>query len=239
MERAQPGFTGTPIIEIDGTFAGQEVSGLQLTTDATGSTIEGLDITGFSSRDGIDIDASGVQVVGNYLGFNTAGNAAANEYGVFLAASGNTVGGTTVASRNVISGNSIDGVGVSGSSNVIEGNYIGTDPSGTIALPNSAGGVSLDDASGNTVGGTTTGAANIISENVGDGVTVASDGTAPASGNVIEGNEISGNADTGITIGNASGNTVGGTTAGAANVVSGNMGDGVMVSSYGTRARVG
>ena len=44
----------------------------------------------------------------------------------------------------------------------------------------------INDASGNTVGGTTSGAGNVISANIESGVLIESDGVAPASNNVIE-----------------------------------------------------
>jgi hypothetical protein len=57
----------------------------------------------------------------------------------------------------VISGNLVGVaiVGTSASGNVVQGNFIGTDSSGLNPLPNSQEGVSIIDASGNTIGGTT------------------------------------------------------------------------------------
>src|SRR5262249_57198456 len=72
-------------------------------------------------------------------------------------ASNNVVGGPTAAQRNAISGNSGNGIeifafGTNVSGNVIAGNYIGTDVTGTAALPNAADGVlTTNGASGNTV----------------------------------------------------------------------------------------
>ena len=84
------------------------------------------------------------------------------------------VGGTTPAARNVISGNACNAVFVSGANgNRIQGNYIGTDKTGTKGLANGdlvCAAVFINDASGNTVGGTTAGARNVISGNAFDGV---------------------------------------------------------------------
>ena len=85
------------------------------------------------------------------------------------------VGGTTPAARNVISGNAFNAVFVSeANGNRIQGNYIGTDKSGTKSLPNGdefvCSAVLITDSSGNTVGGTTAGARNLISGNASDGV---------------------------------------------------------------------
>ena len=61
----------------------------------------------------------------------------------------NTIGGTDAAARNIISGNAANGVGIGGGGNtpqqpdqnVIEGNYIGTDVTGMVALGNRFDGV--------------------------------------------------------------------------------------------------
>ena len=98
-----------------------------------------------------------------------SGNA---EAGITIGASGNTIGGTTPAERNVIAGTvagSATGVIVqSGSNNLIEGNFIGTNAAGTGALPNGAG-IDVTGGTGNTIGGATstpgTGAGNVISGN--------------------------------------------------------------------------
>ena len=53
--------------------------------------------------------------------------------------------------------------------NVVEGNYIGTDVTGTVALANALAGVAITastiPASNNTIGGTTPAARNVISGN--------------------------------------------------------------------------
>src|SRR5205814_1904684 len=72
---------------------------------------------------------------------------------------------------------------VTGSGNRVEGNYLGTDAAGTAGVPN-ASGVWIEGA-GNTVGGTTAGARNVISGNVRLGVVIDGPG---ASGNVVQGN---------------------------------------------------
>ncbi len=67
----------------------------------------------------------------------------------------------------MISGNLV-GVEIDGATstqNLIEGNLIGTDKSGTAELGNSNEGVLIEGAFGNTVGGTTSAARNVISAN--------------------------------------------------------------------------
>ncbi len=121
-----------------------------------------------------------------------------------------------------------------GSGNVIEGNYIGTDVTGTVALGGNTA-IQIETAN-NTVGGTVAGAGNLVSGNSSSGVIFY--GSA-ATGNTVVGNFIGTNAagtaplsnhGDGIEILNgASGNTIGGTSAGARNVVSGNLGIGVNI----------
>ena len=110
----------------------------------------------------------------------------------------NIIGGTTAGAANVIAGNT-DGVYLSGSGatgNLIEGNFIGTNSGGADQLGNSGDGVAIDgDASNNTIGGTASGAANIIAYNGGAGVDVLS-----GVGNSILSNSISSNAGTGIVL---------------------------------------
>ncbi len=100
--------------------------------------------------------------------------------------------------RNVISGNNNQGVllddGASG--NLVEGNYIGTDITGNNRLGNNGGGVVLYDAPQNTIGGSASGAGNLISGNGNDGIQVSSSDNGPGSlSTVIQGNMIGVNAD--------------------------------------------
>ena len=70
----QPGYAGSPLIELSGSSAGAGVNGLTVT--AGNSTIEGLVIDSFSG-DGIDLTGAAAQndtISGNYIGTNAAGN---------------------------------------------------------------------------------------------------------------------------------------------------------------------
>ena len=141
--------------------------------------------------------------------------------------------GVDAAARNVISGNSTDGVEITGSGttgNIVAGNYIGTDITGTVAIANGSDGVEIDtSASGNTIGGTTgtpgTGAGNVISGNTVDGVAIDVSGT---SDNVVAGNLIGtnaagtaalGNTSDGVYLSDTTGNTIGGPTAASRNII--------------------
>ena len=83
-------------------------------------------------------------VEGNYIGTNATGTAAVanNIWRLSSNAPNNTIGGTTAGARNVISGNCVVRCfhqRVYGFGNVVEGNYIGTNATGTAAVANQYG----------------------------------------------------------------------------------------------------
>ncbi len=88
-----------------------------------------------------------------------------------------TIGGTATGAGNLISGNLGYGVtitisqitGVTPTGDVVQGNQIGTDITGTVALPDNGGVDITDSADDNTIGGTAAGAGNIIAFNTGNG----------------------------------------------------------------------
>ncbi|MBI3949247.1 MAG: HYR domain-containing protein [Acidobacteria bacterium] len=250
----QPGFPGSPIVEINGNGVG---IGLLIGGDTTAAVIRGLVINRLSSNVGHEIRISGGSglrptfniVEGNYVGTNVAGTATFMDVGstdgVFIGlANNNTIGGTTEAARNLISGHRRRGVAIAGGggaadSNVVKGNFIGTDVTGTVILGNGDGD-NLDSnievrTPNNTIGGTEAGARNLVSGGNLDGIVLLS----TASGNLIQGNligtDINGTADLGNVrdgINNDQGglNTIGGTSPAARNIISGNGRRGVSLS---------
>src|SRR5262249_48218784 len=126
---------------------------------------------------------------GNYIGVDVTGTVAmGNGTGVDIEAAaspGTVIGGLGASQRNIISGNFGDGVvNFGGSGVLIEGNYVGTDVSGTHALGN-GNGVEIQGTL-NTVGGTVKRASNLISGNSSVGVLLPRNST----GNLIQGNLI-------------------------------------------------
>jgi parallel beta-helix repeat protein len=214
----QPGFAGTPVIVLYGSNAGSGAAGIVI--NAGSSTVRGLDIYFFLGSGMVLNGMGGNRIEGNFSGTDPTGTVSFPNSGVGLAvlnSMNNIIGGTTPAARNVISGNSSSassGVLITGDGNVVQGNFVGTDASGTVALANGGAGVFVADGRNNLIGGTMPGAGNIISGNYVNGITVDS-GTA---GTLIVGNKIGtneagtaavGNAGDGIGIYNgASGNTV-------------------------------
>jgi len=196
----QPGYSaGHPVIVLDGRNAGSSVSGLDVA--ASNVTVEGLAVDNFTSC-GISVDAGdGAVIQGNYIGVDATGTTAQpNTFGACVNGSGvtnATIGGTTSAARNVISGNTRAGVYIfQGNGTTIEGNYIGVDATGATALANGGNGVAVNPRIQNTtIGGTTAGAGNVISDNAVAGVALSG-----GSGSVVAGNEIAHNRGTGVAV---------------------------------------
>jgi hypothetical protein len=224
---------------------------VQLTDGAHNNSITYDVISGNSSGTAAAVhlndDSYGNLVASNLIGTDSAGTKALgnNGSGVIIdgGSYGNTIGGTAVGAANLISGNEFDGVHIdgAGAGNLVVGNLIGTDITGTKALGNGDYGVQIQQSNSSTIGGTTTGAMNVISDSGEAGVEMDS-GSAF---NLVEGNHVGnvvykgssllGNDEQGVLIqGGSDFNTIGGTTTAARNVISGNVGYGVEItgSSY-------
>ncbi len=213
---SQPGYAGTPLIELNG---GQVGGGDGLTITGLGVKIRGLDIDSFSQGAGIHLTGAGSTgdwMYGNFLGTDPTGTQAEpDDYGVEIdgGASGNLIGTNgdginDAAERNLISGNLIAGVWINGQGtdgNAIAGNFIGTSVTGDVALDNGTapvyysaggtigGGVVIEGgASGNRIGtdGNSLDDAsqrNVIAGSDNDGIDIAGAGT---DGNIVAGNFI-------------------------------------------------
>ena len=215
---SQPGYSGTPLIAINGSKAGPNAEGLTIT--GNNGDYVGLAIAQFSG-DGMLVEGNGNTIASDYVGLRATGSADGNSgSGIIIRnASNNTIGSLTSGDGDVISANGWRGVwidGASSSGNVVEGNKIGTNIPGTVALPNGGDGVSIVNAPNNTIGGTAAGASNLISGDTRVGIWI--DGTT-ASGNFVEGNMIGTNAKGSQRLGNglsgvmtegAPNNTIGG-----------------------------
>jgi uncharacterized repeat protein (TIGR01451 family) len=232
-----PDFAGTPVVEIDGSPGGGTAL---LVLDGGAATLRGLVVRGRAGNAGILLQSAANVVRGCYVGTNAAGTAAApNGLGIAVAGDGataNVIGGTSPGDGNVISGQS-PGTGIdlhNTTSNVIQGNFIGTDVSGTVAIPNTFG-INIEVLGGNVIGGAAAGEGHVISGNDNTGLRISG-----ANGNVVEGNLIGldatgagdlGNGNQGIRVDNAILNTIGGLAAGAGNVIAGNGDVGIRLAS--------
>jgi titin len=231
---------------ICGNYIGTDVTG----TKAIANTLAGVRIQGCSnvvggvtagsgnvisgnSQIGIWLvgsngNAAGNLVQGNLIGLDATGTNALGNGTAGIGISGaaaNQIGGPAAGARNVISANGGWGIflitnGASG--NQVQGNFIGTDASGTLARGNLYDGIYLQQAGTNLIGGSVAGAGNLISANSNRGVWLTN-----SSWNVIQGNFIGTQADGTNSLGNvwhgidldanSTNNTVGGVAAGAGN----------------------
>jgi parallel beta-helix repeat protein len=247
---------GTNIIQ--GNFIGTDTTGLAnrangehgvFINSSSGNQIGGTNtaarnVISGNSDTGVYLLASGDNVVqGNYIGVNFNGNVDLGNLnnGITLYNSfANRVGGTTAGARNIISGNDGSGIylfGGAATSNLVQGNYVGTDASGSAVLSNTADGITFFGAASNTIGGTNTGAGNIISGNGKAGIFL---NQTSVGANLVQGNLIGtdvtgkvalGNTFAGITISGASSNLIGGTVSAARNVLAGNKQDGIFITT--------
>ncbi len=247
---SQPGAVANSLAVGDNAVILIEVNGAAITSGlgafvlrAGASTLRGLALVGAQASaagtlDGIEIDTMGGNtIVGNFIGLDATGTTAhGNGAGIMAFGSpNNVIGGTAPADRNVISGNTQYGVALDGSaSNSVVGNYIGTDLSGTVAIPNAIAGVYVEtSSSGTIIGGTLSGAGNVISGNSGDGLAI--DANHPTmQGNLIgvdaKGTGVLGNLIFGIQVQGGTNNVIGGQQPGAANIID-NNGTGIQVSA--------
>ena len=166
-----------------------------------------------SSEDGIYVfNVTGgpftgpVVISGNKIGTNAAATAAIpnGSNGIRNQRMENTViGGATAAEANIIGGNIESGIDLDSQTVVgvtVQGNFIGTDTTGTIDLGNGDHGVFVDDANDCTIGGSGTGEGNTIAFNGDDGVRVSGTVVAQGEGNRISRNRIFSNVDLGINL---------------------------------------
>ncbi|PYK26753.1 MAG: hypothetical protein DME59_06690 [Verrucomicrobia bacterium] len=187
---------------------------------------------------------TGNVVQGDLIGTDVTGTLALGntDRGVFVNGSNNVIGGTTVDARNIISANArgVDLFG--GSNNTVQGNFIGTDVTGTIALPNPNVGVNINGTTNNVIGGLTATPGmppgNLISGN-GNATVGVWLGSSSAQANVIQGNIIGADITGTQPLGNLTGiqidgpdNTVGGTAAGAGNIIAFNGGGTPVCSAF-------
>ena len=288
----QPGYGGSPLIELDGGQAGLGAVGLDdvaggsifealaigrfradgiRLSGAVGSAVEGcfvgLDASGTIPRGnhlsgiavtsgahriggaapglgnviagqtiGITIDSTtpGNVVLGNLVGLRVDGISTASSLGIDARAPATTIGGPGPGEGNVVSGHQGDAIHISAGSDgsALQGNRIGTDAEGALAIPNTANGISIAGANGVLVGGTEPGAGNLISGNGGSAIVIQ------GVGNLVLGNRLGTDATgavpipngVGVRLGEAVGTWIGGLGAGEANLIAFQTGSGVVIS---------
>ncbi len=181
-------------------------------------------------------------ILGNTIGGATDDDATLNNGGSGIhtnSTDGVTIGDGTTAGANLISGNNGPGIHLQyGSGAVVRGNIIGS----TSMLPvhaTNATGVLIEGSYSNRIGGSGAGDRNVISGNTGDGVSLISGSSSNVVVNNAIGTDAAGlaaraNGGNGVSLlGGASYNYIGSTTD-LGNVISGNRGNGVLISDLNT-----
>lgn len=211
------------------------ILGSYVVGSSNGTTIGGLtpasrNIISGNGKVNLHIEPSnGNLIVGNFVGTDATGAAALTsnpiEAGIFAFASGdNTIGGNSANARNIVSGNNGQGILIAQGSLTtrIQGNYIGTDVTGTVAVANAFG--------LGAYGGSFDITGNVISGNQGAGLEITD---AIVHGNLIgtdyTGTKALGNGGRAVTMRTS---RLGGTTAADRNIIA-NNGDGVFALSGG------
>jgi hypothetical protein len=228
----QPGYSGTPIVEIDGSgcyAAGVHgCIGLQLV--GGNSTVKGLVVNNYSNHDNsqglgtaaaISLASANNTVVNCFVGTDVTGNSTRhNDVGIRIeyGANNNAIGtgAGSWATRNLITGND-RGIESTWNATVktfgtsIRGNWVGTNASGVPMPLANYWGVYLDDLGGGTVGGTQPGDGNLFT----DRMAVTSCNNVKFQGNHFG---VSGTYSySSISLGFSNGNVIGGTAPGAGN----------------------
>ena len=187
------------------------------------ATIDGYSQTGATANNATAMTNAVLKIE---LDGATAG---ATSNGLSVSAATATVRGLAI---NRFTGN---GINLSGGNQMVAGNFIGTDVSGTLDLGNSGHGIASSGFSG-SIGGSTPADVNLISGNDGDGIAFSSSNSDLVLGNFIgtaaNGTSALGNTGNGISFtgGGSVFNTVGGTQSADRNVIAFNGGDGVQLS---------
>jgi Domain of unknown function (DUF4394)/Calx-beta domain/Domain of unknown function (DUF4214) len=222
---SQPGFGASPLIELNGqTFMLGAPNGVNpgighaLDITAGLCIVRGLRMNNFGGAALVLRTNGGNLIQGNYFG--TEGP---SSEGIYIGSSNNIIGGTTGAERNVVATHPFSGIDVDGILNRIQGNYIGTDETGTVARGAGTGLKIL--GSNNIIGGTSAGAGNLLSGNL-TNLLISSHHTT-VMGNRI-GTDFTGN----VAIGTGDGIIVGGDHNQISdNQISGNPGTGVVLNT--------
>ncbi|MEM9543953.1 MAG: S8 family serine peptidase, partial [Cyanobacteria bacterium P01_E01_bin.42] len=157
----QDQFTNTPIVELDGSLAGNSQGFRMVTSD---SKIQGFVINHFEI--GLTLYGNNNKIQGNFIGTDVTGTKILGNSidGIRILGSNNWIGGIIEGSENLISGNQ-HGVKIQSNDNIIQGNLIGTDITGTKILGNDYNGITIEQGTNNLIGGTIERSENLISGN--------------------------------------------------------------------------
>ncbi len=134
-----------------------------LLSGGTDAVISGNALGGLAN--GIALFGSGHTVRGNFIGADATGTVkfGFSEEGISTIGNGYTIGGTSAGDGNVVAG-STPGISLGGTNHVVQGNFLGTDVTGTLDLGNDTTGLSAFGGD-HVIGGLGAGEANTIAFN--------------------------------------------------------------------------
>ena len=214
--RIQGNFIGTDVtgtvalgnhfntgVDVDFAASATQIGGLTSTPGMPpGNVISGSGV-GLQVGTGSN-NVTNTAVMGNLIGTDASGtNGLGNLTGITIVDPSNTIGGTDPLARNIISANgtgiNLGGTEAGAQNNKVQGNFIGTDITGTQLLGNGGDGV-FALAPNNTIGGISVvpgqNPGNLIAGNGGRGVHILGTGIA------VLGNSIHSNGSLGIELEN-------------------------------------
>jgi CSLREA domain-containing protein len=247
VNSAPVGDDAVILIELDASNLTQPaiyLSGPLSGGDSSGSTIQGLVISHIGNgTSGICATCYGGGsdnhiITGNFIGTNAAGTATtspnAGNAVDLNGSTGTVIGGTTPDKRNVMAAGGGPVYLTSSNNNTVQGNYIGVDKTGTVALT-SGRGISIEVGSGNLIGGAATGAGNVVGNWSDYGIILQS-----GSDNLIQGNLVGTDATGTVRLGGGNygvadysgagtGNKIGGAADGEGNLIDGATISGVVL----------
>jgi Dockerin type I domain len=238
--------TGSTFAVADGTTAIQLNAGTGNVIGGTAPADRNVIVGGGSGGRVINLGvggAGGTVLQGNYIGVNAAGTTALHAFtgsnstirAGTSSSGGNVIGGSVPGAGNVIVGFDTSVIDLASPNNLVQGNYIGTNATGTAGLGGQTGiflndenGASNNAITGNLISGMATGIFALISNSTGTVIRGNKIGT-DATGTTAIPNSNHGIQVSSSNVGNPS-VAIGGTSAADANVIAFNGGVGVFVA---------
>ena len=176
----------SPSVVIENNIFGLGIDGVLLIPNS----FDGFDVIGCDNgivRDniisgnldlGLNLVSPNMVVEGNKIGTDISGTIAKGngDDGIRITGGNNTIGGTDSSQRNIISANGDNGIKFDNSlpGNVVIGNFIGLDESGTVQMNNALHGIRIEDSPNVTIGSVDPSGRNVITSNI-DGIRIIFD----------------------------------------------------------------
>ncbi len=235
----QPGYVGSPLIEIDGSLLPALATGLRVSfVEIRALVVNRCSYRGISTTGNLTLTRS-------FIGTDVTGKIArGNGVGVYTTGSGPgiKIGGFNPLDGNVISGNSAYAIVMGPGGGTVRGNRIGTDVTGESPLPN-GNGIRVQDSSDVIIGGCCSGESrNVISGNTQFGIELLRSSAVLISRNDIgpsaSGEQLGSSQRAGIAVYESSDVAIGGESGQGAQIIAYNSDVGIGIDSGSRRIRI-